>query len=106
MKKHLINETKIKNKLKGVLSGYDIDRISFKRDKRLIIENVLNHGRDKEIKWVLKNYKKDDIISVLKNPSKGFWNKKSLNFWLTIFNVKIEKEKHERAIRKIIFEAR
>lgn len=104
MKKHLNNKTKIKNKLKGILSSYDIEKISFKRDKRLIIESVLNHGGDEEVEWVLKNYKRREIIAVLKNPSRGFWNRKSLNFWLSIFNVKIKKEKYEKAIRRIFVE--
>ncbi|HOK57313.1 MAG TPA: hypothetical protein PKV21_06175 [bacterium] len=100
-----MENTYIKKKLKNSLSSYNLDKISFKRDKRLIIENVLNHGGDEEILWVLKNYKKKDIVSVLKNPSRGFWNKKSLNFWLAIFGVKIGKDKYERAIREIFIKS-
>lgn len=37
-----------KNKLKESLWSYNVDKISLKRDKKLIIENVLNHGTDEE----------------------------------------------------------
>lgn len=80
-----------KNKLKGSLWSYNVDKISLKRDKKLIIENVLNHGTDEEILLLLKTYKKREIISVLKNPSRGTRDKKSLNFWLNIFDIKIPK---------------
>lgn len=82
----------VKNKLKGSLWSYNVDKISLKRDKKLVIENVLNHGTDEEILLLLKTYKKREIIYVLKNPSKGTWDKKSLNFWLNIFDIKIPME--------------
>jgi len=92
-------------KLKGTLWSYDISKIDIERDKKIIIENVLNHGTDDEILWVLRVYSKEDIVSVLKNPSRGSWDRKSLNFWLFLFNVKIEREKYERALREVFVRA-
>lgn len=100
-----MKQGKIKKRLKAILSGYDIEKTSLNKNKGLIIESILNRGGDEEIEWLLKNYKKEEILSVLRNPSRGLWEEKSLNFWLKIFNVKISKRKYEKAIRKIFIKA-
>lgn len=92
---------KIKGRLKKVLPGYDVEKLSLKRDKKLIIENILNNGGDEEVFWLLGKYQKKEISQVLKSPSKGFWNDKSLNFWLNIFDVRVSKQKYEKAIRRM-----
>ncbi len=91
---------KLPSFLKASLWSFDLKKLDSEKHKAIIIEHILNHGGDKEVKWLLRNYKKEDIIKVLKNPSRGFWFKNSLNFWCLIFNVKMD-EKHERAIKKI-----
>ncbi len=86
---------------KSTLWSYNIEKLDIEENKRIIIENVLNHGGDREVKWLLRTYSEDEIISVLKDPSRGFWDRESLNFWCEIFNVKIGKGNYEKAIKKI-----
>lgn len=84
---------KIPSFLKATRWNYNIEKLGIEENKRIIIESVLNHGADREISWLLRTYSEDEIVSVLKNPSRGFWDKESLNFWCEIFNVKIGKRK-------------
>lgn len=65
----------VKNKLKGSLWSYNVDKISLKRDKKLIIENVLNHGTDEEriklfekVEWKnVKGYIKKEVKKFIEN---------------------------------------
>ena len=92
--------------LRSCLWSYNLKKLDLEKDKALIIEHILNYGGDEPVKWLLKTYTKRDIISVLKNPSRGFWYEESLNFWLLVSNIKLDKETYEKAIKKIYPEAK
>ena len=89
--------------LQSALWSYDLSKMSLDNlsDRKLIVEQVFNYGTDKQVKWVLANLPKRDFVYVLKNPSRGNWNLESLNYWLTVFGVKLDREKYERAIKNI-----
>ncbi len=84
--------------LKYMIWPYDLRKIDIKQDKEIIITQVFNHGNWKRIKWILKTYQRKDIIKVLKSPYRGMWFKDVLNFWMTVFRIKINKEKYKLAI--------
>ena len=67
-------------------------------DKKLIIEAVLNQGTMKEIKWLFKTYSFREIKNVLKNPRRGCWDAKVLNFWTKFFGIKLHPVVYEMAI--------
>ncbi|MDI6882972.1 MAG: hypothetical protein QMC93_00645 [Patescibacteria group bacterium] len=67
-------------------------------DKKLIIEAVLNQGTMKEIKWLFKIYSLREIKNVLKNPQRGCWDKRILNYWTEIFSIKLHPIVYEMAI--------
>ncbi|MBU2564557.1 hypothetical protein KKA23_03195 [Patescibacteria group bacterium] len=94
-------EKKLPKFLESVLWSYDLKDIDIKKDKNLIIQQVLNHGTKKHLKWLFNNYSKKQIKDVLKNPKRGFWYDNVLNYWLTIFNLKISEDKYKLAIREI-----
>lgn len=73
----------------------DVDN---KKDRTVIIYHLLNFGNLKQIQWLFKNVKKADIKKVLKNPWRGSWNPKSLNFWLKIFDIELSKDVFENAL--------
>ncbi len=80
------------------LWSYDVNKIDLEGDKREIITQVLNHGTWEELKLLYKVYSEKDIKEVVKNPRRGVWFKKVLNFWTTIFSIKLKKGVSERAI--------
>jgi len=79
--------------LKPFLWSYDTKKLDIKKDKIRIITNILNYGTEKATNWLFKTYDKKSIITVLKNPKPGEWDKKSLNFWSFIFKLKLRKSK-------------
>lgn len=81
--------------------SYDISRLSIRDDKYLIIQQILNYGDWRLIKWLFKVYRDRDIKEVLRKPSRGMWWRRVLNFWLTIFNLHIPKDTYTLAIREI-----
>lgn len=86
--------------LEVFLPSYDIFSMDLKdpHDKILIIEAVLNKGREKEIKWLFRMYSLREIKNVLRNPSRGCWHIRALNYWTKIFNIKIHPIIYQMAI--------
>jgi len=86
--------------LESFLPSYDISKMNLQNsyDKKLIIEAILNRGTIKEIKWLFKTYSLKGIKSVLRNPSRGSWDERVLNYWLKIFKIKLKSASYEMAI--------
>lgn len=81
--------------------SYNISTIDPKQDKGLIIEQILNYGDWRCIKWLFGIYKDKEIKKVLRFPHRGSWWRNVLSFWLTIFNLRIPKDTYNLAIREI-----
>jgi len=81
--------------------SYRLPSLELRKNKGLIITQVLNWADLKGIKWLFKVYPKEDIIAALKSPQRGVWLPDVLNFWLTIFNLHIPKDTYTLAIREI-----
>ena len=84
--------------LQSALWSYDVTKLNRRRDKKYIITQVLNHGTWEQVQWILKTYTQEEIREVLKNPSRGIWFSDALNCWLTIFKLKLPKQKYEQAL--------
>ena len=89
--------------LQSVLWSYDISkmRLDNKGDKKEIIAQVLNCGNEQQIEWLFKVYSSNEIKKVLKEPRRGIWYSRSLNFWTKILNIQIPSKKYEAAILDI-----
>lgn len=92
---------KIPSKLQAVLWSYNIEKMDLKEDKKVIITQVLNYGDWEDLKWLFKVYSEKEIKEVVKNPRRGVWFEKVLNFWTTLFNIRIKKDVWQKAIFNI-----
>jgi len=95
------DKNKILKKLQNVLWSYDVRDLDLKEDKDYIITQVLNYGAWEDLKLLYELYSEKDIKEVVKNPSRGLWFERVLNFWLTIFNIKLKKNIYQKAILDI-----
>ena len=86
------------NFLQSALWSYNIKKMDVDKDKKLIMEQILNYGTWKQLKWLLNNYSWREIKNVVKNPARGCWRDDVLNYWLLFFNIKMSKSKKERAL--------
>jgi len=89
---------KIPKKNEMAFWSYDIESLDLKKDKDYIITQVLNYGTWEDLKWLFKIYSEKEIKEVVKNPRRGVWFRKVLNFWTKIFNIKLKKEVFNKAI--------
>ena len=66
---------------------WDIDfaKMDAKKNKRIIIERVINFGNSKELSLIIAYYSKDVIIKIL--CGLNFIDIKTLNFFSLYFNV-------------------
>lgn len=89
--------------LQSALWSYDLKKFDPKEsgDKRIIISNILNHGTDQQVRWLLKNYSTREIKNVLKKPHRGSWWKESLNYWVKIFDLHLNPKDYAQAIQNI-----
>lgn len=87
--------------LQAALWSYDLKKLDIEDDKKLIITQVLNYGVLEDVKWLYSVYSEYDIMEVVKDPSRGRWFAKTLNFWLTVFDLEIDENKKAAAIQKI-----
>jgi len=92
---------KIPSKMKWLFCSYDVESLDLKDDKDYIITQTLNYGVWDDLKWLYKAYSEKDIKAVLKNPIRGVWFEKVLNFWTTIFGINLPKKVWEKAIMNI-----
>lgn len=89
---------KIPLKWKYLLWSYDIKSIDPKRDREYIVTQVLNYGIWEDIKLLFKLYSEKEIKEVIKEPGRGLWFKKVLDFWLLMFDLKTKRDVYQRAI--------
>jgi len=84
--------------LQSALWSYDLKKMDKEKHKKTIITQVLNHGTWEQVSWVRDNYSTADIKEAIKKPSRGVWQKDALNYWIKILDVKVPREKFDRAI--------
>jgi len=69
----------------------DFDKFDYRRYPRYVIERILEYGNVIVIRWMLKTFTQDQIISALEKSRE--LTPKSANFWALMLNVKEEKVK-------------
>jgi len=79
----------IPESIKNCLWSYRSLNIDLVKEKEMIITQVLNYGTWDAVKWLFRIYNKKEIRNVIKKPQRGLWFKETLNFWSTMFNIKI-----------------
>ncbi len=95
-------DSAIPQKLSWLFWSYDIKSLDLKADSDYIIQQVLNYGTWDEVKWLFSIYPKKEIVETVKNPSRGAWFDDVLNFWLTIFDIRLKKDVRERALFRLV----
>ena len=89
---------KVPKQFQRVLWSYNINKMDLEEDKKEIITQVLNYGTWENLKLLYKLYSEKEIKEIVRNPRRGVWFKKVLNFWTTIFNIQLKKEVWDKAI--------
>ena len=89
---------KVPRQFQRVLWSYDINKMDLKKHKKEIITQVLNYGTWQDLKLLFKLYSEREIKKIIKTPQRGAWFKKVLNFWATIFDIKLKKKTWQKAI--------
>jgi hypothetical protein len=89
---------KVPKSFQNCLWYCNISKMDIERDKKEIITQVLNYGTWEDLKLLFEIYPEKEIKKVIKNPRRGVWLRKVLNFWATIYQLKLKKEIFERAI--------
>ena len=84
--------------LQSTLWSYDLKSLDPKKDYRLIITQVLNHGNWEQVQWLKKTYGLEKIKKVVKNPSRGLWYDDVLNYWQIVLSLKLPKKKLKEAL--------
>ena len=84
--------------LQPYLASYDLSRLDVERDKDIIITEILNKGDDEAIIWLGRTYPKKVIKEVISFPIRGLWMKSVLDYWTKIFDIKLSRERFNRAI--------
>ncbi len=87
--------------LQSVLWSYDISKMSSSEDRDLIITQVLNHGDARQLEWLAKTYSRKEIEDVVREPWRGVWFRRILDYWLKILNLKIPQEIYQKAVLNI-----
>ncbi len=98
---HKRDVKRILKRFKYILGSYDIDKLDIKEDRDEIIMRVLNYGNWEDIKALMRLYSEEEIREVVAKARRGVWLKKVLNFWVTILNIEMDREKFERAIMRV-----
>ena len=71
--------------LKQYFWDIDFEKLDIKTHSRDVLRRLLEHGNDKAVKWMKKNFTRNDISWVLGNL-RGI-SARSANFWALIFEI-------------------
>jgi hypothetical protein len=71
---------------KSLFWDTDPKTIDLKKNKRYVIERVLNFGNLDDYLWLKKTYSEEEIKKVTKRDRSQL-DRKSLNFWQGIYNI-------------------
>lgn len=75
--------------LQKTLSKYfwdvDFNNLDIKKSPFFVIQRILEHGDEKAVRWMLRNFDSVQIKKVL-SKTKGF-SAKSANYWSLVFNI-------------------
>lgn len=74
----------IEEKLKKYFWDTDFESLNPEKNKKYILERILEMGDDNAVNWMLKTYSQKDISDTLRNNRKI--SKKSSNFWNVVIN--------------------
>lgn len=80
------------------LASYDLEMLDLKKNKEIIITEILNKGDSQALKWLIKNYPEKDIKNTISNPINGSWFKSVLKYWLRIFTINLSPSQFNKAI--------
>ena len=83
--------------IRACLWSWDHPSINLRRDRRLIITQVLNYGRWEDVRWLLKHFERSDLRKVLRDPARGQWLPDVLNFWMRRLNIRLSKTRIQAA---------
>lgn len=86
----MISDT-VRDIIAPCLWGAAVNLLDLESDKSLIIERILEHGGDRQIEFVLANFKHEDIISVVRESR--YLSPMTVNYWCLFFNLKREDTK-------------
>lgn len=84
--------------LQSALYSYDLKFLDVKKDSRLIVNQILNHGNWNQLRWLRRTYRLEKIKEIVRSPERGSWHKDALNYWLTIFDIKLPQKKISEAL--------
>lgn len=84
--------------LQPYLASYELSSLDRKKDKDVIITEILNKGDGKALSWLAKIYTQAELREVVSSPIKGLWMKSVLKYWQKILDINIPRDKFERAI--------
>lgn len=86
--------------MQSCLWSYDISEMDKINDKRLIITQIINHGNEKQVRWMRQTYSDEEIKDVVTHPRRGVWWRDKLRQYLKRFGVIIDPLRFEVAIRE------
>jgi hypothetical protein len=76
-------------------------KVDYEKDKNIVITTVFNRGSIEDIRWVLKNYKREDLERNVRNAMKGMWDKRSLELFSGFLDINIDYSVKEKAIKSL-----
>lgn len=77
--------TKVPPFLKKYFWDADYKQLDLEKNKKYIIERLLELGNKKAIQWLLNNFKKSDIAQTLKTTRN--LSRLSANFWSNLYGI-------------------
>lgn len=94
---------KIKEKeLQAILWSKDVKKLDFKKDRNYIIHQILSYGNLRQIRWLFKVYKREEIKNAfLKFPKKVY---QPAVFYFTknfVLNLRKEQLKEEKYVKTL-----
>ncbi len=70
------------------LWSYNLSELDLVKHSKRIITNILNFGTKEATDWLFETYTIEDIKKAIIEPLPGEWNKKSMNYWALMLDVK------------------
>jgi len=84
--------------VRACLWSYRPSIVDVRRDRALIITQVLNYGRWDDVQWLLQTYTRGEISKVLCRPARGSWLPDVLHFWTLLWKIRLPRKVYRQAL--------
>ena len=72
-------------RLQRFFPEYEVSKLNAGRDRTLILSRVLERGGEADVRWLLKRFRREDVVRFIEEDGVRLLSRRSLRLWALVF---------------------